>query len=158
MNINLTLLGQMITFMIFVLATMKLVWPSLMQAMQEREQRIADGLAAAERGQHELAQAEVVIADKMQDAKQQAADILEQARQRANREIDIAKTDARTESQRLVDQAQQKIAQEMTAAKQALRSSLSGIALAVAEKALQESVDTKIDEQLLDQLLKDLEA
>ena len=100
MNFNATLIGQMITFGLLVLFTMKYVWPPIIQAMQDRQKRIADGLASAERGVHEQELAQAKAAQMLKEAKQQAADIVAQANKRANEIIEQSKLDARTEGSR----------------------------------------------------------
>jgi F-type H+-transporting ATPase subunit b len=111
-NINLTLIGQIITFAIFVAFCMKFVWPHLLGAMQEREKKIADGLDAANRAARDLELAQKEAAGKLREAKEQAAEIIEQANKRANQIVDDAKETARTEGERIVAAAQGEIEQE----------------------------------------------
>lgn len=156
MEINATLLGQMITFAIFVWFTMKYIWPHIIKAMQEREKRIADGLAAAERGQHELELAQHKATDQMRDAKIHAAEILEQANKRANQIIEEAKERAREEGERLLAMAQGDIAQEMQMAKEKLRKEVATLAIASAEKILERSVDARVQSELVDKLITEI--
>jgi F-type H+-transporting ATPase subunit b len=155
-NINVTLLGQMITFSLLVYFTMKKVWPPIMQAMQERQKRIADGLAAAERGAHEQELAAEKAALTISEAKQQAAEVINQAQKRAGEIIDEAKTQAREEGQRQLAAAQAEIGQETTRAREQLRGEVSALALAGAEKVLGREIDAKAHGELLKSLTAEL--
>lgn len=156
MEINITLLGQMITFGLLVWFTMKKVWPPLYKAMQERQSRIADGLAAAERGKHEQELAEKRAEEHLREAKQQAAEILSQAQKRANEIVDEAKENARVEGERMKAAAQADIDQEVNRAKEHLRAEVSRIALAGAEKVLKKEIDAKANSQVLNDLVAQL--
>jgi len=101
-NINATLFGQAITFAILVWFTMKFVWPPIMKAMQERAQRIADGLAAADEGRRKFTQAEQLFQEKLTEGKQQSAVILAQAHKRGDEMIEEAKSTARVEGGHLL--------------------------------------------------------
>lgn len=156
MNINATLLVQMLTFALFIFITMRYVWPPLMRALHERQQKIADGLAAAERGVHELELSQHKALELLRDAKIQAADILEQANKRAGRIVDEAKERAREEGERLIDIAKAEIAQEIFTAKQELHQHIGKIAVLGAEKILQKQIDSNVDEHLLQQLIAEI--
>lgn len=156
MNINITLLGQMITFGLLVLFTMKYVWPPIMKAMQARQKRIADGLAAAERGKYEQELAEKRAQERLREAKQQAAEIVAQAQKRANEIIDEAKEAARAEGERMKAAAAADIEQEINRAKEQLRAEVSRIAIAGAEKVLKKEIDAKAHSQVLDDLVAQL--
>ncbi len=156
MNLNLTLLGQMITFAIFVAFTMKYVWPHLMKAIDERQQRIAEGLAAADRSKHELELAQHKSADILRDAKEQAAHYIEQANKRAAVIVEEAKDDARRESDRLLAIAREEIVIERSSAREALRQDIAGIALHGAQKVLGKVIDVKTDDQLIEQLIAEV--
>ena len=142
MNINLTILAQLISFTIFVWFCRKYVWPPLIGAMQEREQQIADGLNAAEKAGQDLDQAKLEVAEQLDQAKQQAAQIIDQANKRAAQIVDEAKEQAITEGSRLKEAAQSDIAQEVNRAKEGLRSQVASLALAGAEKVLQAELRT----------------
>ena len=105
MNFNATLLGQLVTFAIFVWFTMKFVWPLLLNQMKEREARIADGLAAAEEGQKALAQAQQKSIDEVNKGKEKAAGIISQAQKRGDDIVEDAKEAAKRESERIKEQA-----------------------------------------------------
>ncbi len=156
MNINLTLIGQSITFIIFVWFCMKFVWPPIMGALHERQKKIADGLAAAERGQHEQELAEKAAAEKLHEAKEQAGEILAQAQKRAGEIVDEAKNDARTEGERLVAAAQSEIEQEVNRAKEALRKQVASIAVAGASKVLEREVNESAHGDILDKLVAEI--
>jgi|TARA_B110000211_G_scaffold43383_1_gene45431 F-type H+-transporting ATPase subunit b len=155
-NINLTLIGQIITFAIFVAFCMKFVWPHLLGAMQEREKKIADGLDAANRAARDLELAQKEAAGKLREAKEQAAEIIEQANKRANQIVDDAKETARTEGERIVAAAQGEIEQEANRAKEALRKQVSELAVAGAAKILGKSVDASAHDELLNTLAEEL--
>lgn len=156
MNINLTLLGQMITFAIFVWFTMKYVWPPITNAMAERNKRIADGLAAAEQGKRDLEIAHHKAAEQLRDAKIQAASIIEQATQRGNHIIEEAKELARNEGSRLLALAKTEINQEVIRARQELQLQVSDLAIAMAQKILQRELDSAKHVDLINQMLKEL--
>ncbi|NOY66820.1 MAG: F0F1 ATP synthase subunit B [Gammaproteobacteria bacterium] len=156
MNINLTLFGQSITFLIFVWFCMKFVWPPIMAALKEREKKIADGLAAAERGEHEQELAEKAAAEKLHEAKEQASEIIVQAQKRASEIVDEAKTDARAEGERLVTAAQSEIEQEVNRAKETLRQQVAGIAIAGASKVLEREIDESSHGDILDKLVAEI--
>lgn len=150
MDINATLIGQMIVFIILVWFMMKYVWPPLTQAMQERRQQIADGLAAAEKGHRELEQAAVKVQEAMNDAKGQAAHLLEQAQQRASHVIDEARDKARLEGERLVAVANGEIEQMVVKARQQLMNQVVEMAVAGAEKILHRQLDQKTHAAIVD--------
>lgn len=156
MNINATLLGQSITFFVFVWFCMKFVWPPIMEALSQRKQQIADGLAAGERGKHELELASKRSGDVLREAKQKAADIIAQAEKRSAQLIDEAKNDAKVEGDRLLAGAKAEIEQEVFRAKESLRSQVADLAVAGAEKILRREVDAKTHADLLSALKSEL--
>jgi F-type H+-transporting ATPase subunit b len=155
-NINLTLFGQMVTFAMFVWFCMKFVWPVIIEAMEEREKKISDGLDAADRAMRDLETAQNQASDQMKEAKQEAAGIVDQANKRANQIVDEAKQQAIAEGDRLKAAAQADIEQEVNRAKEELRASVAGLALAGAEKVLEASVDDKANRALVDKLASQL--
>jgi F-type H+-transporting ATPase subunit b len=155
-NINLTLFGQMVTFAFFVWFCMKYVWPVILQAMEERQQKISDGLDAADRALHDLEEAQSKASDQMKEAKQEAASIIDQANKRAAQIVEEAKQQAVAEGDRLKAAAQADIEQEINRAKEELRASVAGLALAGAEKVLEASVDEKSNRALVDKLAAQL--
>ena len=149
MEFNVTLLGQAITFAILVWFTMKFVWPPLTNMMEERAKRIADGLAAAERGKQDLEAAEKRVADEVRKAKQQAMDIIASAEKRATQIVDEAKDNASTEGARIVADAKGQIDQEVMRAKEALREHVAQLAVVGAEKILRKEIDAAKHADLL---------
>ncbi len=144
-----TLLGQMVTFLVFVWVVMTKVWPPLMGAVEERRKKIADGLAAAERGQQDLAKAESRVDELVNEARGQAAEILDQARARANEIISEGKAEGQRERERQLHAAQAEIAQETNRVREELRGQVSAIAIAGAEKILKREIDDKAHQDLL---------
>ena len=156
MNINLTLIGQIIAFAVFVAFCMKFVWPPLINAMQERAKKIADGLDAANRAERDLKLAQEKATSQMREAKEQAAQVIEQANKRASQIIDEAKETARQEGERLKAAAQAEIDQEVNRAKETLRTRVSELAVAGASKILETSIDVEKHNALLDKLAEEL--
>lgn len=156
MDINLTLIGQMITFALFVFVTMKYVWPPIMKGLADRQAKIADGLAAAERGQHDLELAKHKAAEQLKLAKTDAAEIIDHANKRAVRIVEEGKENARTEGDRLVEAAQSTIEQSVQSARAALLKEFSQIALDGVEKILQEKVDPATHRRFVDQLIAEI--
>ncbi len=153
MEINITLLGQMITFGLLVWFTMKKVWPPLLGAMQDRQKRIAEGLAAAERGKKEQELAEAKVQDQLREAKQQAAEIIAQAQKRGTEIVEEAKEAARSEGDRIKAAAGAEIEQEVNRAKEQLRAQVAAIAVEGAERILKKEIDPKAHSQVLDDLV-----
>lgn len=156
MNINLTLFGQMVTFAIFVWFCMKFVWPVIFLAMEERQQKISEGLDAADRAVRDLEVAQSKATDQMKEAKKEAASIVDQANKRASQIVDEAKQQAVAEGDRLKVAAEAEIEQEVNRAKEELRASVAGLALAGAEKVLEASIDDKANRALVDDLASQL--
>lgn len=156
MDINLTLIVQMLVFAAFVLFTMKLVWPPLAKALEERQDKIADGLSAAERGRKELELAQHRVKDELKQAKVQSADIIEKANKRAAQIIDEAKDAARQEAQTQVKLAQEQLVQQVNHAKEELRKQVAKLAIIGAEKILMREVDAKANTALLDNLIEEI--
>ncbi|MGB5330323.1 MAG: F0F1 ATP synthase subunit B [Gammaproteobacteria bacterium] len=153
MNFNATLIGQMITFAVFVWFCMKYIWPPLMAALEERNARISEGLAAAQRGQQDLEDAQAKVSDSLNDAKQQAQEIINQAQKRANEIVDEAKGDARDEADKIKVAASADIDQQINSAREELRKEVSSIALAGAAQILKREVDAEAHAAVLDELV-----
>jgi F-type H+-transporting ATPase subunit b len=147
MNFNATLIGQSITFIFFVWFCMKFVWPPIMNALETRKKQIADGLAAADRGKHELELAAKKAGDNMRDAKAQAAEA---------QIVEEAKTAAKEEGDRQLAAAQANIAQETNRARESLREQVAMLAVAGAEKILRREVNAQTHADLLGQLKAEL--
>jgi len=151
-NINLTLIVQMIVFILLIWFTMKFVWPMILGPMNEREQRIAHGLAAAEQGEQALAEARGKADAIVREARERANQIIDHAQHRANELVEQAKGTASSEGARLVAAAQQQIELDTTRARESLRREVAGIAVAAAAKLLGREIDAKKHSDLLDQL------
>jgi len=153
MNLNATIIGQMIAFLLFVAFCMKYVWPPIMAALEERTKKIADGLAAAERGRHEQQLAEKRAIQVIHEAKEQANEIISQAQRRGNEIVDESKDNARIEGDRILTSAKAEIDQEANRAKDELRSQVGTVALAGAAKILSREIDDKAHTDLLEELV-----
>ena len=156
MNINLTLIGQLLAFAVFVWFTMKFVWTPIMGALETRKKEIADGLAAAERGQHEQELAKERAKDVLHDAKSQAAEIVAQAQKRAAEIVDEAKGNARTEGERLLTAAQAEIEQETNKAREQLRGKVGELALVGAEKILRKEINADAHKDIVEALAQEV--
>ena len=152
MNINATLIGQTIAFIVFVWFCRRYIWPHIMQALEDRRARISEGLAAAERGQQELATASVRAKEVLDDAKSQAKEILAQAQHRADEIVQGSKDEARVEGDKLLSAAQSEIDQERNQAREELRAEVVAIALAGAEQVLMREVDSRVHSETLEKL------
>jgi F-type H+-transporting ATPase subunit b len=155
-SINATLIGQMITFALLVWFTMKYVWPPLMQALEERKKKIADGLASAEKGKHEMELAEKRATALLREAKDQAAEIVNLAQKRANEVVEESKQAAKDEGERIVAAAKAEIERELQQAKEGLRQQVAVLAISAAEQILQKEVDQKKHREIIDNLGKQL--
>ncbi|MBE0510243.1 MAG: F0F1 ATP synthase subunit B [Chromatiales bacterium] len=153
MNINATLIGQAISFFVFVWFCMKFVWPPIIAALEERKKKIADGLAAAERGKHEQELAQQRAAEVIAEAKKEAAGIIAQAQKRANEIVDDSKSTARVEGERILAAANAEIEQEVNRAREQLRGQVISIAVAGAGKVLKREIDAKAHDDLLQDLV-----
>ena len=156
MNINATLIGQSLTFIVFILFCMKFVWPALLGMMQEREEKIAKGLENAERADKDLQLAKEKAGRQLREAKEQAADLVEQANRRANQIVEAAKDQAEAEAQRIKASAQAEVDREVNKAREELRGKVSSLAIAGAEKILGATVDAKAHASMLDKLASEL--
>lgn len=156
MDINMTLLGQTIAMIVFVWFCMKFIWPPLLEAIEERQAQIAEGLAAADKGQESLEKAKVEAASIVDDARKQATSILDQANARANEIVADGKADGVKERERQLSAAKAEIEQEANRAREELRGQVSAIAVASAEKILDREIDGKQHEDILGKLAAEL--
>lgn len=156
MNINFTLISQALAFSIFIWFTVRYVWPPLLKAIEDRQKTIADGLAAGERGKHDLELASQRSAEILRETKERASEIISQAEKRAAEIIDGAKVAAKEEGDRILTGAKAEIEHEMFSAKEALRQHAADMAVAGAAKILRREVDAKAHADLLASLEKDL--
>jgi F-type H+-transporting ATPase subunit b len=156
MSINATLIGQMITFTLLVWFTMKYVWPPLAAALEERKAKIAEGLAAAEKGQESIKLAEKKAKTLLKEAREQSAEIITLAQKRANELVEESKENAKKEGDRMIQAAKAQIEQEMHQAKEALRKEVSTLALRAAEQILQEEIDKAKHQAILNKAAEQL--
>jgi F-type H+-transporting ATPase subunit b len=156
MNINATLIGETIAFILFVAFCMKFVWPPIMKALEERKKTIADGLAAGEKGKLELELATRRAGDVVREAKGQANEILSQAEKRAGEVVDAAKNQAKTEAEGILIAARAEIDRERNMAREQLRVAVSTLAVAGAARILEKEIDAKTHAKLLDAVVKQL--
>ncbi len=156
MEINATLIGQLITFAILVWFIMKYVWPPISKAMQEREKNIAAGLEAAERSKRELDAAQHKAISIIHDAKRDASHVVESAHKRSVQILEEAKDAAREEGNRLIAHAKNEIEREVTQAKDVLRKQLSQLAVQGAEKIIKHNLDAAKQKALLDEFVAEL--
>ena len=151
-----TLIGQTIAMIVFVWFCMKFIWPPIITAIEERQEQIAQGLAAAERGQQSLDQAKTQADEIVEDARKQATSILDQAHSRANEIIAEGKAEGVKQRDRQLAAAAAEVEQETNRAREALRGQVSAIAVASAEKILQREIDAKAHEDILSKMAADL--
>lgn len=156
MNINFTLFGQTVTFIIFVWFCLKFIWPHITKAMEDRKTQIADGLAAGERGRHEQELAEQRAVEVIREAKDQAKEILAQAHRRGDEIVEEAKADGRAEGERMVRAAESEIEQQINQAREQLRADVVKLALQGAKQVLGSEVDEKAHTDQLNRLAAQL--
>ena len=156
MNLNATLLGQAIAFAVFVWFCMKYVWPPLMSAIEDRQQKIADGLASAERATKDLELAQSKATDQLKDAKAQAGEIIDMANKRKAQIIDEAKDEATAEREKIIAQGHAEIEAERNRAKEELRQKVAVLAIAGAEKILERSIDEAAANDIVEKLVAEL--
>ncbi|MDM8567388.1 F0F1 ATP synthase subunit B [Candidatus Halobeggiatoa sp. HSG11] len=156
MSITVTLFGQMITFAVLVLFVWKYLWGPMTTMMEDRTKRIADGLAASERGKHDLEIAQQRAAQRLREAKQDAADIVNAANKRATEIIEESKQQGKKEGQRQLDAAVSEIEQEINRAKGDLRRHFINLTLDTAKKVLGREVDAAAHNDIMDEMIKKL--
>ncbi|HDN27309.1 MAG TPA: F0F1 ATP synthase subunit B [Thioploca sp.] len=156
MNITVTLFGQILTFVVLVAFVWRVLWGPMTQMMEARRVRIADGLAAAERGKHDLELAERRAAERLREAKQDAADIVAVAGKRGNEIIEEAKEQAQIEGERQLAVAISEIEQESNRAREDLRRHFGNLVLATAEKILEREIDAPTHSEFINKMVKKL--
>lgn len=156
MNLNATILGQAIAFVLFVLFCMKYVWPPLMVAIDKRQKEIADDLASAERTKKDLDIAQAKAIDHLKQAKVEAMAIIEKANKRKAQMIDEVKDEAEAERNKILAQAQAKIDAERKCAYEELRKQVAMLAIASAEKIIERSVDEAVNNDIVDKIIDEL--
>ncbi len=156
MNLALTLVIQGVVFFLAAWIVMKVIWPSLMEAIETRQKKIADGLAAAAKSEKDLTEAEARSKELIREARDRATQIVEQAGKRSNEMIDEAKGTASTEAQRLLAQARDEAARESTRAREGLRQEVGKLAIEGASRLLEREIDPKTHAELLDRLAAEI--
>ncbi|WP_448212329.1 F0F1 ATP synthase subunit B [Colwellia sp. MEBiC06753] len=156
MNINATLIGESIAFIVFVIFCMKFVWPPIMAAIEDRQKTIADGLAASDRAAKDLELAQEKAAAQLKEAKAQAAEIIEAAKKREAQMIDEAAAKAQAEREKIIASGHAEIESERNRATEELRKQVSALAVAGAEKILERSIDAAAHSDILDKLVAEL--
>lgn len=157
MNINATLFGQAVVFTILIWFSWKFIWPPLVKAVEDRQRKIADGLAAAERGQKELQQSHGQAAEIVNEAREKALRIVDQANRRSSEIIEEARTTALAEGQRLLTDARQEVSLEQARARDALRKDVAVLAVAGASRLLEREIDPKAHADLIEKLAREIE-
>jgi F-type H+-transporting ATPase subunit b len=155
-NLNATLVAQLVVFFILAWFTMRFVWPPIVKALDERAKKIADGLAAAERGKHDLELATKRSSEALREGKEKASEVIAQAERRALQIIEDAKLQAKVEADKVVAGAKAEIEQEAARAKETLRERVAELAVAGAEKILRREVDAKAHGDMLAAIKQDL--
>ncbi|MGH8121378.1 MAG: F0F1 ATP synthase subunit B [Rudaea sp.] len=156
MSINATLIAQILTFGILIWFTMKFIWPPLTKAMDDRAQRIAEGLSAADRAKAELKDADARVADEIKQARMRASEIIDKAQQQANQILDKAKTDALGEASRQKAVAQTEIDGMVGKARESLRGQVAALAVQGASRIIQREINADTHKALLDQLVTEI--
>ncbi|WP_108652834.1 F0F1 ATP synthase subunit B [Dongshaea marina] len=156
MNMNATLLGQTIAFIIFVWFCMKFIWPPLMAAIEKRQKDIADGLASAERAGKDLELAQANAKEQLKEAKAQAAAIIEQANKRKAQIVDEATQEAQAERDKILAQAQAELEAERNRVKEELRKKVASLAVAGAEKILARQIDEAANSDIVEKIVAEL--
>ena len=156
MNINLTLLMQAVAFGAFIWFTARFVWPPLSNAIAERQKQIADGLAAAERGKQDYAQAEKRVAEVVSEAKARATEIVTLAEKQRTETIEKAKSEALAEAEKVKTMKLAELDQEVVRAKETLRNQVADLAMAGARRILEREIDPKAHAELLAAIQRDL--
>ena len=156
MNINATLLGELIAFIFFVWFCMKYVWPPIIGAIEERQQKIADGLAASERGEKDLELAQAKATDQLKEAKAQAADIIEQAKKRGSTIVDEETQRGHSEREKIIAQGYSEVEAERNRTKEELRQRVASLAIAGAEKILEREIDAAAQSDIVAKLVAEL--
>ncbi|MDH3332801.1 MAG: F0F1 ATP synthase subunit B [Gammaproteobacteria bacterium] len=156
MDINMTLIGQTIAMIVFVWFCMKFIWPPILNALEERQQQIEEGLAAADKSQEKLVEAQAQADEIVNEARQQATGILDQAHARANEIVADGKDAGVKERERQLSAAKAEIEQEANKAREELRGQVSAIAIASAEKILKREIDGKAHDDILGKLAQEL--
>ena len=153
---NATLIGNLIAFTVFVMFCMKYVWPPIIGAIEDRQKKIADGLAASEEGEKALEVAQVEVDAQLKDAKSQAADIIEQAKKRGSIIVDEETQRGQSEREKIIAQGHSEIEAERNRTKEELRKQVAALAVAGAEKILEREIDAAAQSDIVAKLVAEL--
>ena len=156
MNLNATLFAQLVVFFILAWFTMKFVWPPIVKALDERAKKIADGLAAAERGKHDLELATKRSSDALREGKEKAAELIAHADKRGQQIVEEAKEAAKAEAEKIIAAARAEVTQEVARAKEELRARVAELAMGGAGKILRREIDVKVHADIVASIQKDL--
>jgi F-type H+-transporting ATPase subunit b len=155
-NINATLIGQLIAFVVFVWFCKSYVWPPLMAAIEERQKKIADGLAASDRAEKDLELAQAKVSEQLKEAKAQAAEIIEQAKKRGNQLVDEETQRGHAEREKIITQGYAEIEAERNRAKEELRKQVAALAIAGAQQILEREIDASAQSDIVEKLVAEL--
>ncbi len=156
MNFNATLIGQLIAFTVFVVFCMKYVWPPLISAIEERQKKIADGLAASERATKDLELAQESATDKLREAKDEASKIIEQAKRRATQLVDEETQKGHAEREKIIAQGYAEIEAEKNRVKEDLRKQVGVLAVTGAQRILAREIDAQAQSDIVEKLVEEL--
>ncbi|AAP95030.1 F0F1 ATP synthase subunit B [[Haemophilus] ducreyi] len=156
MNLNATLIGQLIAFALFVAFCMKYVWPPLIKAIEERQANIANALSSAEKAKQEQADSKVLAEQEIIKAKEEAQKIIDLATKRRNEILESVQADAEVERQRIIEQGHAEIDSERKRVQEELRQKVAALAVAGAERIVGRSVDTAANNDIIDKLVAEL--
>jgi len=156
MNMNATLILQSIAMMVFVWFCMKFIWPPLLKAMDERRAKIADGLAASDRAEKALAEANQEVEEQIKAARDKAGEIVDQANQRHSQILDQAKDDATGERKKQVLAGEAELTQAANQAREELRATVASLAVLGARQILEKEIDEDTHRELLDKLIAEI--
>lgn len=156
MNLNATLIGQLIAFVLFTIFCMKYVWPPIINAIEERQAKIADALASAEKAKQEQAETQTLVAQEIAKAKEEAQKIIDLATKRRNEILETAQTEAETERQRIIEQGYAEVESERKRVQEELRQKVAALAVAGAEKIIGRSVNAAANNDIIDKLVAEL--
>lgn len=156
MNFNATLIGQLIAFTVFVVFCMKYVWPPIIAAIEERQKKIADGLAASERAEKDLELAQANATDQLREAKDEASKIIDQAKKRANQLLDEETQKGHAEREKIIAQGHAEIEAEKNRVKEELRKQVAALAIAGAQQILKREIDAQAQSDIVEKLVAEL--
>jgi len=156
MDLNITLLGEIITFAVLIFVTMKYIWPPVTKAMEERQEKIASGLQAAERAENDLKIAQDKAKKMLSSAQKQAKTLLTKTEEEASKMLETSKLSAQKESDKILTNAEATIQKEKNIAKEELQKHLTDLVMINTKKILEEKLDARTQDKLIDQFIADL--